>query len=157
MMAGAGFDAGVVEQVSPAVKRWLGKGAYVLTSLDRVRGYRPERFRVRLDGSEHEAASVIVAKGHYYGGRFVVAPEASLEEPSFQVALFEHGGRLPALAAMTAMALGRLSCLPGFRLIKATTVGITSEGDAPVQADGDIVARVPVELSIASERLLVAA
>ncbi|MBI1779320.1 MAG: YegS/Rv2252/BmrU family lipid kinase [Proteobacteria bacterium] len=159
MMAGAGFDAGVVEQVKPGVKRWLGKGAYVLASVTRVLAYREERFRLDLDGSEHEAASVIVAKGHFYAGRFVVAPMASLDEPIFQVALFEHPGRLPAMAAMAAMAAGRLDCLPGFRILAARSVMIEGDAGAPIQADGDIVARVPARLAIAREpvRLVVAA
>ena len=33
LMAGAGFDANVVAGVSVPMKRWLGKGAYILSSL----------------------------------------------------------------------------------------------------------------------------
>src|SRR6185312_7997435 len=39
MMAGIGFDAHVVATVSLALKRWVGKGAYVISSLRRILGH----------------------------------------------------------------------------------------------------------------------
>src|SRR5262249_60700955 len=73
-MAGAGFDAHVVAHVSLRLKRLLGKGAYVLESLRQLWRFPFPRYRVTIDGQSYDAASVIVAKGHYYGGRHLRAP-----------------------------------------------------------------------------------
>jgi diacylglycerol kinase (ATP) len=155
MMAGVGFDAHVVAGVSPALKRRLGKLAYVLESLRQLFRFGFPRYRVTIDGSVHDAASVIVAKGHFYGGRFVCAPEARLEAPEFQVCLFERGGRWNAIRYALALALGRLPRLGDYRIVSGRSVVIEGPPGDPVQGDGDIIARLPVCIELVSQPLRV--
>jgi diacylglycerol kinase (ATP) len=155
MMAGAGFDAHVVAGVSPALKRRLGKLAYVLESVRQLFRFGFPRYRVTIDGSVHDAASVIVAKGHFYGGRFVCAPEARLEAPEFQVCLFERGGRWNAVRYALALALGRLPRLGDYRIVGGRSVVIEGPPGDPVQGDGDIIARLPVCIELVSQPLRV--
>ena len=82
LMAGVGFDAHVVAGVSPRLKRLLGRSAYVLEVLRQLVSFSFPTYRVSIDGMAHEATSVIVARGRYYGGRFVVAPRAGVALPS---------------------------------------------------------------------------
>ena len=44
MMTGVGFDAHVAKQVSPALKRRVGKGAYIWTTLVELFRYAPRRY-----------------------------------------------------------------------------------------------------------------
>jgi len=92
LMVGVGFDARVVERVDLRLKRAFGKLAYALTALRQLFRYRPERYQVDVDGKRFTAAAVVIAKGHFYGGRFIVARHARLDEPRLQVALFERAG-----------------------------------------------------------------
>ena len=71
MMAGVGFDAHVVAGVSTRLKRAVGKGAYVLETLRQLVRFPFRSIDVGIDGAAYEAASVVVARGRYYGGRFV--------------------------------------------------------------------------------------
>lgn len=80
-MLGVGFDAAVVHAIRPGLKRLLGRGAYVAETLKRLPRYDFAPVRVRLDGMETEAASVIVSKGRLYGGPYLLAPEARPGEP----------------------------------------------------------------------------
>ena len=82
-MLGVGFDAHVVRHVSYPMKKLLGKGAYVLCSMMELARYRYPTIHVRLDDMETSAASVIVSKGRYYGGRFRLALDAVPGEPGF--------------------------------------------------------------------------
>jgi YegS/Rv2252/BmrU family lipid kinase len=166
MMAGVGLDAHVVEGVDPRVKRRIGKGAYVLESLAQIARWPSPRYRVITEDAaghrrEHEAASCIVAKGHFYGGRFVCAPDARLDESGFQVCLFEDGGRLAALGYGTALVTGRLARQAaqggkeakgglGYRVVPAVRVRIEGPVGDPVQGDGDTVARLPVDMETAA-------
>lgn len=134
-MLGAGFDAAVVHHLSDALKRVLGRGAYVAQSLCEVACYRFPPLRLHLDGEECHAASVIVSKGRYYAGRHLLAPDARPTERGFSVAVFLHRGRLPALLAGALLPFDLLPRAPGMRLVRATCVDI--EGGAPAQADGD--------------------
>jgi YegS/Rv2252/BmrU family lipid kinase len=152
-MAGAGFDAHVVANVSLRLKRLLGKGAYVLESLRQLWRFPFPRYHVTVDGQSYEAASVIVAKGHFYAGRYVCAPEARLDEPEFHVCLFERGGRWNAIRYALALALGRLPRLPDFRILRGRAVIIDGPPGDPLQGDGDIIARLPARIEIAPQPL----
>jgi YegS/Rv2252/BmrU family lipid kinase len=152
-MAGAGFDAHVVANVSLRLKRLFGKGAYVLESLRQLWRFPFPRYRVTVDGESYDAASVIVAKGHFYGGRYVCAPEARLDQPEFHVCLFERGGPWNAVRYALALALGRLPRLPDFRVVRGRAVTIDGPAGDPLQGDGDIIARLPVRIEIAPQPL----
>jgi YegS/Rv2252/BmrU family lipid kinase len=152
-MAGVGFDAHVVANVDLRIKRRLGKAAYVLESLRQLFRFRFPRYRVTVDGQSFEAASVIVAKGHYYAGRYVCALEARLDEPVFHVCLFERGGRWNAVRYALALALNRLPRLADFRIVRGRVVTIDGPPGDPVQGDGDIIAHLPVRIEIAPQRL----
>jgi len=148
MMAGVGFDAHVVAGVTPTLKRRWGKGAYVWRSLVELVRYRIPTYDVTIDGVAHEAASAIIAKGRHYGGPYVLAPEASLAEPIFDICLFETGGRANAVRAAIALPLGRLPRLSSVRMLRGHRIDIAASRDEPVQADGDLLTTLPLHASI---------
>jgi diacylglycerol kinase (ATP) len=151
MMAGAGFDAHVVHGVDPAWKRRLGKGAYGLEMLRQLVRYPFARYRVIVDGTTHDAASVVIAKGRYYGGRFICAPQARLGDPGFQVCLFESGGRRAAVTYALALGSGRLSRRADYRILPATSLRIEGPESDPVQGDGEVLTRLPVDITLAPQ------
>ena len=156
MMAGVGFDAHVVRGVSTKLKRALGKGAYGLETLRQLATFAPRHYDVIVDGQAHRAASVLVCNGHYYGGRFVAAPDARLDRPGFQVVLFLDAGVRATLGYMAALAAGRLARHPRVRILDARHVEIAGPAGEPVQGDGDIIAALPARFeAVADGALLV--
>ena len=149
-MAGVGFDAHVVANVSPRLKRVVGKGAYVVETLRQLWRFSFPRYRATVDGMVHEAASVIVARGHFYGGRFVVAPEARLDSDELHVCLFHRGGRLQTIYYALALAGGRLHRSRHVEIIKAKRVTIEGPVGDPVQGDGDLIGRLPVTIELSA-------
>ncbi len=148
LMAGAGFDAQVVATVNLGIKRRLGKAAYGLAILRQLLVYGFPGYRVVLDGSPRRAASVVVANAHFYGGRFVAAPAAGLQSPTFEVGLFERSGRLAAIGYALALFLGVLPRLKSYRILAARRIEIEGPAGEPVQADGDVIARLPVRIEL---------
>lgn len=159
MMAGVGFDAHVVAKVPPGLKRATGKLAYGAQMLVEWLRLRPRRYRITADGAAYECASAIVANGRFYAGRYVAAPEASLDRASFELVLFETGGRWAVLRYALALALGRLHAAKGVRIVRARDVSIegaaASANGEPVHADGDLIGTLPARFTIAPERLSV--
>lgn len=149
-MLGAGFDAQVVHRLPLCLKRVLGRGAYVAQSLREAARYRFPPIRLRIDGREDEAASVIISKGHYYAGCYTLAPGASPTQKGFTVALFDHGGPLAALAYGAALPFHLIPRLSGLRLLRAASVEICS-ADIPAQADGDAAGVAPLLVTDAAE------
>jgi diacylglycerol kinase (ATP) len=148
LMAGVGFDAHVVAGVSARLKRLIGKGAYVAETLRQLWRFPFPRYRVTIEGQIHEAASVIVARGHFYGGRFVVAPDARLDSEEFHVCLFRRGGRWRTIGYALALALGRLHRLSDVTIIRARRLVIDGPPGDPVQGDGDLIGRLPVTIEL---------
>jgi diacylglycerol kinase (ATP) len=67
-MAGIGFDANVVREVTPRFKRYLRSIAFPLVALKvYFRGDLPKLHLIYGD-TTHVAQLAIVANGHYYGG-----------------------------------------------------------------------------------------
>lgn len=157
MMAGVGFDARVVERLRPALKRWLGKGAYAVETLAELAGGGERRYRVTIDGRSWEVGSAIVAKGRFYGGRFVCAPAASLLEPRLHVCLFPGRRRIDAVRYIWGVLSGRIVNFRDYLVVPAERVSIDGPAGEPVQGDGDIVARLPVEIGLSPWRLRVIA
>ncbi len=145
-MVGVGLDAQVVHRLSPPLKRMIGKGAYVAQTLREMSRYPFPRLRLRLDGEETEAASVIVSKGRLYAGRFVLAPDADPCQPGFRVALFERYGPAAAMAYAAALPLNLLPRMPGLRIQAAATVEIGGWESVPAQADGDPAGATPITI-----------
>jgi YegS/Rv2252/BmrU family lipid kinase len=154
MMAGIGFDAAVVAGLDEALKRRVGKLAFVRAILAEIINYRRNRYSVRCDGVEHQVASAVVSKGHFYAGRFVLAPAARLDEPWLHLVLFMRTGRVAALKYLAAMALGIAHRLSDIRILRTTELTVSEPGGAVVEGDGDIVAKLPVQIRVAEKPLL---
>lgn len=157
LMAGAGFDAWTVADVDIGLKRRIGKGAYVWSTLRSLFRFPFERYQVIVDGVPHSAASVVIANARHYGGPYVIAPDASLERPDLEVCLFRRGGRFQALRYGAALVLGRLPSLSDLDVIRGTTIQVSVNkapgepvriAQEPVQSDGDIVAQLPAEIVV---------
>jgi diacylglycerol kinase (ATP) len=148
LMAGAGFDAHVVAGVSPRLKGWLGKGAYVLSTLRQLVTFEFPTYEVQTDNTVWQAASVIIANARYYGGRFVCAPAASLESDTLQVCLFERAGRLATIGYAVALFSGRLPDVAGYRLLEARRIEVRGRSGEPLQGDGDVIGRLDATFEV---------
>ncbi len=143
MMAGVGFDAHVVRDVSTRLKRAIGKGAYALETFRQLFAFGSATYEAVIDGVPYRAASVLMCNGHYYGGKFVAAPDARLDRPGFQVVLFLDPGPRATLGYMAALAAGSLHRHPRVRIVAASRVEIAGPAGEPVQGDGDVIAHLP--------------
>ena len=149
-MLGVGLDAQVVHRLSAPLKRRLGRGAYVVQTLRELSRYRFTPLDLRLDGVASSVASVIVSKGRLYAGHYTLAPAARPDQPGFTVAVFRHGGVLPALAYGAVLPLNLLPHAPGVRFLKASHIEIGASSAIPAQADGDAAGTTPVVITDAA-------
>lgn len=144
LMTGVGFDAKIVQSVSKRVKRLLGKGAYVLEIMGQLWRYGFPRFDVEIDGVKTQAASLIVANGHYYAGPYVCAAAASFDQPGLFACVFEKSGSFNVLRYGLNLVCGRLESGNGYQVLAASRIVIDGPRDEPVQIDGDLGGRMPL-------------
>lgn len=157
LMAGIGFDAEVVANLNLKLKRKIGKGAYALGSLAQLGRHERRNFVARIDGKSEAPASLVVARAHYYGGKFVLAPKARLDTPVLHTVLFPAPSRLAALRYMAGVVTGTLARQCDVEVRRAETIELAGPEGAPVQIDGDVRAHLPASIQLAATPLAIIA
>jgi diacylglycerol kinase (ATP) len=143
-MLGVGFDAHVVHNLPYPLKKMMGKGAYVLQSVRELGRYKFPKIRMRIDDIETEAASVIISKGRFYGGRFRLASDAVPGSPGFSVVLFDRSGPCSTMMYGAALPLNLLGRAPGVRHVRAQRIDFLQNEHVPAQTDGDSAGCAPL-------------
>ncbi|QIN83949.1 hypothetical protein GBA63_15815 [Rubrobacter tropicus] len=148
-MAGIGFDADVVREVGPRLKRYLRSLAFPLVALKVFfRGDRPQ-LHIKDGDTTHVVQYAVVANGQYYGGDFETAEDASLRSGELQVVLVEKVGHLMRPDVLAHV----LAKKPLDRTMKSFASGRVvaespSGGRVPVQIDGEVWGRLPMSFRI---------
>lgn len=149
-MAGIGFDADVIREVDPRLKRYLRSLAFPLAALKvYLRGGLPE-LRVMSGDDTHVAQFAIVANGRYYGGEFETAEDASLTSGTLEVVLVEKAGQLarPDILAhiLAKKPLDRTMKSFPSRDIRAESA--SGGARIPVQIDGEVWGGLPMSFRV---------
>jgi YegS/Rv2252/BmrU family lipid kinase len=152
-MAGVGFDTEVIGRVGGDLKRRFGKLAFAVAAVECLWRRRPSEFVVRAAGSTFRAASVIITKGRFYAGRFRIAPGVRAADPVLQLALLRRGDRIAVLRALAALACGCLHRLDYVSVLHAGEALLDSPEPSLIEADGEIVGRLPAAVRIADRPL----
>jgi diacylglycerol kinase (ATP) len=147
-MASIGFDANVVREVTPRFKRYLRSIAFPLVALKvYFRGDLPKLHLIHGD-TTHVAQLAIVANGHYYGGDFTVAEDASLTSGKLQIVLIEKVGRF-LRADILARILAKRPLDHDTKSFPAQDIRAeSSSGRVPVQIDGELWGHLPMSFRI---------
>jgi diacylglycerol kinase (ATP) len=147
-MAGMGFDAHVVNEVTPRLKRYLKILAFPLAALKvYLEGDLPP-LHVFHGEDKYVTQFAIVANGQYYGGDFRVAEDAALATGKLEVVLVDRVGRLLRADILTRI-LARRPLDRSMRSFTARELRATSPGaHVPVQLDGEVWGRLPMSFHI---------
>jgi diacylglycerol kinase (ATP) len=157
LMVSAGIDAWTVRTVRTGLKRKIGGLAYVVALFRLMRDFPYPTYTVTVDGAPYLASTVIVTRARRYGGPFVIAPGASLRAPALTVVMATGKGLWNMLRYGAAIARGTLHELEDVITVEGRAVRIEGPDGDPVQADGDLVTALPVDIAAddAAYRLIV--
>ena len=152
LMAGVGYDAWVVDNVDLALKKKVGKLAYVLSMLKQLRHFGKKTYQLTVDGEHYQANSVVITNGRYYAGSFVLSRQADLSKATTQVLMISGRNPLKFLGILLGLPLGIMEKMPGMKSVAARHVQIellnAGTEREPVQADGDSLAELPLHLQM---------
>ncbi len=152
LMAGVGFDAWVVDNISLKLKKKIGKLAYILGMLKEMFNFGKKQYSVIIDGESYLANSVVITNGRHYGGAFVLSRKADITAPTTQVLMFN--GKTPGslLRILLGLPLGIVERMNGVTSVSGKSIEITEHGvpsgREPVQADGDSLTALPLSLTM---------
>jgi len=146
--ASVGPDADAVAGVSPRMKRAIGRSAYGVAFLKTLILWPRRALSLEADGRTIACEAVYIAKGRYYAGPWSFAPGAAADDPFLHVVALKCARRRDFLRFLWGL-LHHKDLARDANLIRCTCAELKIEGaDAPLQADGDIVAHLPAEIAI---------
>lgn len=155
LMAGAGFDAHIVYNLSLDLKSRFRLAAYFAGALlELVR--RLDELEVRALGGQRRCSFALASRTRNYGGYMEVALGASLLRHDFEVYLFE--GRNPfryLISYMAGVLTGRTARMKGVSVLRATELEFHAPPDPHiyVQVDGEYAGRLPARIEIVRDAL----
>lgn len=151
LMAGIGFDGEAVYSVDLSLKRYSGKGAYILSGLTTVIGYSPAELAFTVDGKTYTGYSAIIGKASKYGGDFMITPDAKLTNPELYAFIMHGKRRADLFRYCLGILTGKHLALKDVTYLRAHSVGI--QGNAHVQIDGDYIGTTPADISVVPDAL----
>jgi YegS/Rv2252/BmrU family lipid kinase len=147
MLAGVGLDASVVSHVRPRLKRRVGEAAFWYAGLGHLAHWTPREFTVEVEGERLTATYAAVGKAPWYGGGLALTPRASLDADTFEVCVINTRSRLRYLRLLAhAVRGGAPVGTPGVTYVRASR--LRCEGEAAVQADGELIGELPMTFEV---------
>lgn len=153
LMAGIGLDAQIVHTLSPAMKARMGKLAYWVGGFSSVARILPE-FDVRVNGSQWRASFALASRVRNYGGDLEIARSIRLDQPEFELIIFEGSLAVWYLKYFYGVLTNRLEGMKGVTVTRAKTIELNhAKGESLAQIDGEPAGPLPATLQIVPDAL----
>ncbi len=172
LMAGCGFDAEVVRRLHQERSGNIHHLSYAKPIIDSIRTYQYPELRVYCepsvgasDGNQPQveqpylsARWVFVVNLPRYAAGLKIVPDAVGTDGLLDVCTFKGGSLLSGLRYLAGVLLGQHQSWDDCITQRTRKLRIESDGDVPVQLDGDPAGRLPMEMESlpARVRLIVA-
>jgi YegS/Rv2252/BmrU family lipid kinase len=155
LMAGIGLDAEVIRRLGAGFKRVAGALAFWIRGFSLLATYPFCPFLVRIGEQEYTATSAIAGKLPYYGGRYVLTPDATLDEPKLDVVIFQGRGGAAYLRYLAGVLSGLHLRFKDVQHVKTDRLEIEAEASIYHQLDGELAGSSSVEISVRPRALRV--
>ena len=150
--AGVGVDVAMVEKTPFGRKRALGILSYAITATRAAMEHQPVHVTIDVDGKRVEARAIlamIANAGAVLGGRFSLGPDIKPDDGELDLCVF-----MPERTRDVFGLIGRLLRKdfrphPRMTFARGRKFVISTDPPVSIQADGDIVGRTPIEISVA--------
>lgn len=153
LMAGIGLDAAIVQSVDLELKKLTGKGAYWAAGLDFLARMPVTPFSLKFNGRQYESTFAVISNAACYASIFTLAPGACMDDDRFRVCVFNTRSRLAYLSYAFLSITGSHKFGPGVVYQETGQARANSSDEAPVQLDGDVVGKLPMEFEIVPQAL----
>jgi diacylglycerol kinase family enzyme len=129
-------------------KRLLGPWAFALEAWRVILRHPFPQVRVTIGDGQYCGYDVVIGKSRLYGGWMQVTPGADVGAPSFQVAICRGRRVLPYFVYVARALAGTLQRSPDHVFLSCSRLTVESDGEVLVQADGDLLGRLPMTFEI---------
>lgn len=153
LMASIGVDAMSVKNVNLKLKKIISKAAYVFSFMSEVLKSKNNFHTIKIKDVHHKSYCSILAKGRFYAGEYICAPDASLEDKSLHVVMLKKNGKIELVKFFWAILRNDVLSFKHIELLKTNSLKVFSEHKEGVQIDGDYYGQLPVTINVAEEAI----
>lgn len=154
LFAGAGFDAIVARELCLNRRGRITMLSYIFPTIRTFFKYPFTPLSVTVDGqSAGVATSVLIANVHTYGGPFGFVRNADPADGMLDVCLMRGTRRIDLIRYVLSGIIRRNLDFADTQVVRGRNVTISASGDVPVQADGDYIGELPVNVELLPGRL----
>jgi len=134
---GAGFDAIVADCFAKSGKR--GFMTYLQTIFHLIFTYRPQTYRLTVDGSEKTCKAFLItfANANQWGNAALIAPHASLQDGLMDIMIMSSNALWDGLLLAIRLFAGTIDKSPLMQTLRAGELLLRRESAAPFHIDGD--------------------
>ena len=144
VMAGAGFDADMIDEADGGLKDRFGRLAYVYTAAKATRR-AGQRMEIKIDGTrwfKGQASCVLLGSMGTLSGGLEAFPDASPTDGKLEVGVVTAEGRLQWMRVMSRLAAGSAERSSLTRMTKASKVTVNMTKKTLYELDGGSRERV---------------
>jgi len=147
LMAGIGFDGEAVYKVNPCIKRFSGKGAYILSGFKVLIKTKLKIFTIEADGKVYKGYSAVICNSAYYGGNFRICPDASVFSDKLHICIMHNCRRKDLIKYIIGIISSKHLNYSDITYTTAKEIFIYGD-DSHIQIDGDYFGILPVKITI---------
>jgi len=151
LMAGIGYDGETVYGIKKGLKKYSGKGAYILSGLRTLLRWAPDKLTFTMDGKSCEGYSAIICKTSKYGGNFRIAPDADIKNSVFYAFIMHGKSRLDIFRYVSGILTKKHLKFTDITYRKIENMEV--KGKAHIQIDGDCFGMTPAKIEIVPDAL----
>ncbi|MFA6974324.1 MAG: diacylglycerol kinase family protein, partial [Parcubacteria group bacterium] len=152
MMLGIGFDASLIENISPKFKKRWGRLAYPLAGVKNSFKYKWHNIHVK-----HKTHSVgyfvIISNSKYYGGEYQIADKASITDGLLDLVIINRKNWWRIIKIISSLSSGKLNKFLSGEYYQTKEAHIYSRHKMLVQVDGELIGTAPVSVKIIPKAL----
>ena len=150
LMAGIGFDAMVIKNVNPVLKKAVRHAAYPVAGLKTFVNEELPLLKVITGEHSIKGFFIVVANSHYYGGRFGPAPEASMTDGLLDVCVLKEKSFAKMIEFWYKALKTEKVAGPWVEYFRTAELEIAAPSGETVlvQVDGEVVSELPVRVNI---------
>jgi diacylglycerol kinase (ATP) len=150
---GAGFDAVVAGRAADARAVFTSIPAHLIGFASTLADYRATQIHVTFDAddgrqAEFTCGQIVVANGPSYAGVLRLAPAASVEDGLLDVVVLGDVDRIDVLLNLPRALAGAELPSNKVAVYRARSLALASDRKTLVQADGEVIGHLPVEVDV---------
>jgi len=136
-ICGVGFDAHIGNKFAESDKR--GLSIYVKTSISEILNYKPEKYRLEIDGKKikKKAFLITVANASQYGGNAYISPGADIQDGLLDICIVSPFPKIRAFDIGFRLFSKTMNKSKFVEVIKSKELIIKREKAGEINFDGD--------------------